>query len=443
MKTSRIGFSIPARYISIFGNAMRITIIAFGTRGDVQPAVALGKALKTSGHSVRILAAGNFKGWIEGHGLESVTSSIDIQAIMESDLGRDWIEHGTSSITQMRIIKKLTDQTGWQTMLDAWEACRNAEVILSSFTSDIYALSIAEKTGAKHLSIPFQPALYPTRSGAATMNAPLPDRNSIINYIFGRLFLEPANWRVSGEMTNRFRQEVLALPPQTHAQFLAAKRRLLILHGYSRHVVPHPEDWPDNLHTTGYWFLEDQNGWEPPAELARFLDEAEPPVCIGFGSMIGHNVEWITQIITEAVRESGRRAVLLSGWAGIGDTELDNNIFRLDAAPHEWLYPRVAAAVHHGGAGTTAASLRAGLPTVIVPHLGDQPFWGRRVCALGAGPEPIPRGKLTASRLAAAIRAATSDDDMRKRAERLGEKICSEDGTARAVELIEQYLRSR
>jgi len=422
---------------------MRITIIAFGTRGDVQPAVALGKALKTSGHNIRILAGANFKKWIESHGLEAIASSIDIQTLMESDLGRDWIEHGTSSIKQMRIIKKLTDQTGWQTTLDAWEACRDAEVILSSFTSDSYALSIIEKTGARLVSIPFQPALYPTRSGEATMNAPLPDRNSVINYLFGWLFLEPANWRVSGEMLNRFRQEVLGLPLQTRAQLLAAKRRLFIVHGYSRHVVPHPQDWPANLHTAGYWFLEDRNGWEPPAELSRFLDAGEPPVCIGFGSMIGHNVEWITQIITEAVRESGRRAVLLSGWAGIGDEELDRNIFRLDAAPHEWLYPRVAAAVHHGGAGTTAASLRAGLPTVIVPHLGDQPFWGRRVCALGAGPEPIPRGKLTAERLAAAIRAATSDNGMRKRAAEIGEKIRSEDGIARAVELIEQYLRLR
>ncbi|HET9528864.1 MAG TPA: glycosyltransferase [Blastocatellia bacterium] len=417
-------------------------MIAFGTRGDVQPAVALGKSLKAEGHSVRILAGANFKDWIERHGLEAVAAKIDIQSLMESDLGRDWIEKGANPISQVSILKKLTEQTGWQAMIDAWSACRDTEVIFSSFTSDIYALSIAEKLGARHISMPLQPALFPTRSGAATMNAPLPDRTSIINYVFGKLILEPFNWRLSGKMVNRFRREVLSLEPQTRAQFLAAKRRLFTLQAYSRHIVPHAEDWPSTVRTTGYWFLEEQGEWEPPPDLARFLETGQPPVCIGFGSMIGRNLEQMTRIVIDAVREGGRRAVLLSGWAGIGNGELGDKIYRLDAAPHEWLYPRVAAAVHHGGAGSTASSLRAGAPTVIVPHLGDQPFWGRRVHALGAGPAPIPRNKLTASKLAAAIRAATSDQSIKRRAEDLGSKIRSECGIGRAVELIDHYLRA-
>jgi UDP:flavonoid glycosyltransferase YjiC (YdhE family) len=417
-------------------------MIAFGTRGDVQPAVALGKALKAEGHSVRILAGANFTNWIKRHGLEGVASKIDIQAVMESDLGRDWIEKGSNPIMQMRIIKKLSDRTGWQSMTDAWTACRDADVIFSSFTSDIYALSIAEKLGVPHISMPLQPALYPTRSGAATMNAPLPDRKSIINYLFGRFFLEPANWRLAGKMLNRFRREVLSLQPQTPAQYLAAKRRLLTLQAYSRHIVPHAEDWPSTIRTTGYWFLEEQNDWEPPRDLTEFLDAGEPPVCIGFGSMIGRNPDQVTRTVIDAVRESGRRAVLLSGWAGFGDATLGDSIFRLEAAPHEWLYPRVAAAVHHGGAGSTAASLRAGVTTMIVPHLGDQPFWGRRVYALGAGPKPISRNKLTVSALAAAIGTATTNQSLKRRAEDLGAKIRAEDGIGRAVEMIEQYLRS-
>lgn len=417
-------------------------MIAFGTRGDVQPAVALGKALKADGHNVRILAGANFKDWIERHGLEAVASKIDIQSVMESDLGRDWIEKGGNPLTQMRLIKKLTDQTGWPSMTEAWMACRDAEVIFSSFTSDIYALSIAEKLGVPIISIPLQPALFPTRSGAATMNAPLPDRNSIINLIFGRLFLEPFNWRVSGKMVNRFRREVLSLQPQTRAQYLEAKRRLFTVQAYSRHIVPHAADWPSTIRTTGFWFLEEQNDWEPPRDLTEFLDAGEPPVCIGFGSMIGHNLEQVTRIVIDAVRKSGRRAVLLSGWAGIGNAKLGDMIYRLEAAPHEWLYPRVAAAVHHGGAGSTASSLRAGLPTVIVPHLGDQPFWGQRVYALGAGPKPISRNKLTATGLAAAIVAATTNQNMKRRSEDLGAKIRAEDGLGQAVEMIQQHLRS-
>src|SRR4030095_2000342 len=151
---------------------MKITIIAFGTRGDVQPAVALGKALKAQGHRIRILAGANFKNWIERHGLEAIASQIDIQAVMESELGREWTEKGSNMLMQMRVVKKLLKHTGWQTMTDAWAACRDAELIISSFTSDIYALSIAEKLGVRQISMPLQPALYPTRSGAATMNAP-------------------------------------------------------------------------------------------------------------------------------------------------------------------------------------------------------------------------------------------------------------------------------
>jgi sterol 3beta-glucosyltransferase len=205
--------------------------------------------------------------------------------------------------------------------------------------------------------------------------------------------------------------------------------------------VPHAEDWPSTIRTTGFCFLDEQNDWSPPADLIDFLAAGEPPVCIGFGSMIGRNLGRVTRIVTDAVRESGQRAVVLSGWAGIGNVELGDRIFRLDAAPHEGLFPRVAAAVHHGGAGSTAASLRAGVPTVIVPHLGDQSFWGQRVYALGAGPKPVSRNKLTAPALASAIRAATTNHDMKRRAGDLGAKIRAEDGIGQAVDAIEQYLR--
>ena len=419
---------------------MRITIIAFGSRGDVQPAVALGKALKVEGHSIRILAGRNFKSWIERHGLDPIASQIDIQSIMESELGREWAEKGSNLLKQMQVVKKLNERTGWLAMSEAWTACRDADVIISSFTSDIYALSISEKLGVPLISTPLQPALYPTRSGAATMNAPLPHRESIFNWYFGKLFLEPFQWRLSAKMVNRFRQEVLSLRPQSRSDYLAAKRRLVTVQGYSCHVVPHAQDWPSTIRTTGFWFLEEQNEWQPSRELTEFLDSGERPVCIGFGSMTGRNPEHLMQTVSEALRQSKKRAVLLSGWAGIIDSKRDDNIFPLEAAPHEWLYPRVSAAVHHGGAGTTAASLRAGVPTIVVPHLGDQPFWGQRVHSLGAGPKPISRNKLTSTSLVWAINEATTNPIMKKRAEEVGSKIRAEDGLGLAVEIIEGYL---
>jgi UDP:flavonoid glycosyltransferase YjiC (YdhE family) len=342
----------------------------------------------------------------------------------------------------MLVLKKLTEQTGWQSMVDAWEACRDADVIFSSFTSDTYALSIAEKLGVPHISVLLQPALHPTRCGAATLNAPRPNHDSILNYLAGRYFLEPFSWRISGRIVNRFRREVLSLSSQTTADYLEAKRRLFTVQAYSRHVVPHAEDWPSTIRTTGFCFLDEPNGWTAPGDLLEFLEAGEPPVCIGFGSMVGRNLEYVTEVVRDAVRETRRRAILLSGWAGIGNAEPRDDIYRLDFAPHDWLLPRVAASVHHGGAGTTAAGLRAGVPSVIVPHLADQPFWGQRVYALGAGPKPIPRTRLTASRLASAITAAVTTPEMKMRAEDLGAKIRSEDGIGQALETIERYLRA-
>ncbi len=420
---------------------MKITILAFGSRGDVQPAVALGKELKARGHLVRMVAGSNFREWIEHHGLEAPATSIDTQTVMESELGHDWIERGTGALAQMRAMKRLIARFGTNMVQETWDACRDAEAIIGSFTSYVFALTIAEQIGARYISAALQPSMIATRSGAATINAPLSNRASAINHLFGKLVLETAGWKFYGEATNRFRAEALRLAPDTRRRNIEALRRSLVVHGYSQWVVPHPSDWPASFHTTGYWFLDESEGWEPPRELIAFLDSPSPTVSIGFGSMTGRDTQAITRLIIEAVRESGARAVLLSGWGRMGGEQLPSNILRIDSAPHEWLFPRVSAAIHHGGAGTTAASLRAGVPAVIVPHLGDQPFWGKRVEALGVGPRAIPRKRLTASSLAEAIRCAISATEMKRRAADLGEKIRAERGTARAADLIEEHLK--
>ena len=420
---------------------MKITIIAFGTRGDVQPALVLGKALQGRGHRVRMIAGANFKPWIEQHGLEAAIATVDIQVLMMGEGGHDWVEQGNNPFKQIRVIKKLLAQYGMAMMNDAWRACADAEVVMSSFTSDVYAVSIAEKLGARHISTPLQPALVATRSGMATQSAPLSNRQSLINYLFGKWLIEPVVWHLSGGLNNRFRQETLDLPPQTRSDNWAGLRRRLVVQGFSAQVVSHPLDWPANIHTAGYWFLDEAPAWQPPPALADFLTAGDPPIYIGFGSMTGRHPQALTQRLVEAVQQSGQRAILQTGWAGIGAAFLPTHIFLLDSAPHCWLFPRMAAVVHHGGAGTTAESLRAGVPTIIVPHMADQPFWGARVAALGVGPQPIPRPKLTAGRLAAAVRQATGDPAMRQRAAELGAKIRAEDGLGTAVQLIEAYLR--
>jgi sterol 3beta-glucosyltransferase len=205
-------------------------------------------------------------------------------------------------------------------------------------------------------------------------------------------------------------------------------------------VVPRPSDWDQSAVVTGYWFLDAPAGWQPPPALVQFLQSGPPPVYVGFGSMFMEAGPEKTAIVLKALRLAGQRAVLATGWGGLSPVDATDEVFVLEAAPHDWLFPQVAAVVHHGGAGTTGAGLRAGKPSVICPVVGDQPFWGRRVAALGAGPPPVPKATLTVERLADAIRRAVGDDGLRRRAAALGETIRAEDGLGRAVDYIHRHL---
>lgn len=422
---------------------MPIVLTAIGTRGDVQPLTALALALRARGHPVRLLVGANFRDWVASYGLETATTSVDIQGMMDSRWGREWSEKGANPLRQLRAMQGLIDEFGWQLAEDIWRACQGATAIIGGFTTDTIVASIAERLGVPQLSAPLQPATLTTRDGAAALDAPRPNRVSWLNYLTSRFLVEPVGWRLTHRIVNRLRRERLNLPPQNWRGYRAAFGRALILCGYSRHVIPHPADWPPNVHTTGYWFLPGEDDWQPPAALTAFLAAGPPPVCLGFGSMTASDPAALTDLLVRATERSGQRAILLSGWAGLGDATLPPIIFPLAAAPHTWLFPRMSAVVHHGGAGTTAAGLRAGVPAVLIPHLGDQFHWGRRIAALGLGPTPIPRRTLTADRLGDAIRLAATDPTMRHRATTISTKIRAENGIAAAIALIEPFLANR
>ena len=419
---------------------MKVTIIAYGSRGDVQPVLALGKGLSAAGRRVRMVAGSDFREWIEGHGLEAAPTTAAARDVMRLEDGKRWVDLGTKPLTQVRVMRRVALQTYPPMLGEAWEACRDADAIVSTATTEPFAVAIAERLGVPHVAALVAPAFVPTRSGPAAWLAPLPGRESVVNYAAGKLLYEAAFYRVMPDIVARFRRETLELPKEGLFRYAAAQRRRPVLLGYSEHVVPHPRDWPATFHTTGYWFLDDETGWEPPRALVEFLEAGEPPVCVGFGSMAGRDPEGLTRVVLDAVAASGRRALLLSGWGGLARREMPPGVLALDEAPHSWLFPRVAAVVHHGGSGTTSAALRAGRPMVVVPHLGDQPYWGQRVQALGVAPAPIARPKLTAERLARAIRTACSSEAMRSRAGELGAKIRDEDGVAVAVRLLERYF---
>lgn len=236
-------------------------------------------------------------------------------------------------------------------------------------------------------------------------------------------------------MVAEWRASELGLKPRPARRMTPAAT----LYAYSSHVVPVPQDWPDSVAVTGYWFLDDDRHWEPDEALAAFLARGDAPVYVGFGSMPGLDPAAMTKTVVGALKRAGKRGVLATGGGAIGTQDNDTGqIHVIAGAPHDKLFPLVAACIHHGGAGSTAASLRAGKPTVICPFFGDQPFWGRRIEELGVGPAPVAKKRLTVESLARAIARSTSDTGIATRARALGVKVSAEDGVGHAIAFLEQ-----
>jgi UDP:flavonoid glycosyltransferase YjiC (YdhE family) len=297
------------------------------------------------------------------------------------------------------------------------------------------ARAIAEKLG-----IPAYPAyLQHVHTTAVYPSAMMPAApwlggvyNRLTYALGGELF-----WWAMRPIISAWRQERLGLPAlPRRSQFAAWIREPKpCFYGFSPTVVPRPPEWGDHIHITGYWFLPAPASWQPPAGLADFLAAGPPPVFVGFGSMTGRNPEQMAELVLAALARSRQRGLLLTGWGGLKPGDLPGDVYAIEAAPFDWLFPRVAAVVHHGGAGTTGAGLAAGKPSIVVPFFADQHFWAWRVAALGAGPRPIPRRQLSAERLAAAITEVTTSPAIQARAAALGERIRAEDGVGTVVRL--------
>jgi len=213
-----------------------------------------------------------------------------------------------------------------------------------------------------------------------------------------------------------------------------------VLYGYSPLVIPKPPDWKEWTHVTGYWFLNRPSDWQPPSDLVDFLESGPPPVYIGFGSMTHRHPEQMTELVLKALKRTKQRGILQIGWGALSSRDLPDDVFKLDFIPFDWLFPKMAAVVHHGGAGTTSAGIRAGIPSIIVPFFADQFFWGQRVFRLGVGPQPIPQKHMSTERLSIAIDTAIKDTGMRARAANLGQRINAEDGVGQAVKILNHYL---
>jgi sterol 3beta-glucosyltransferase len=411
---------------------MRLTVLTLGSRGDVEPCLALAVGLRRAGHEVTFATGADFEPFVAARGVRFAPLRVDVQHILRSDKGKKLLA-GRGIRAFLRPIPADAWALRQRLMEDAWVAARGADAV-------VYhprvpgAYDAAEKLRVPAILADYLPQLTPTREFPFPL-FPCRTLGGFVNRLsfraFGIVDLPFAALR------NRWRARALGLPPRPwHASDLKRNGRPLpVLYHFSKHLVPPPADWRGPIAVTGPWFLDPPPGWRPPADLSAFLDAGPPPVFVGFGSMVSQDPGRMTAVVVEALRLSGQRGILMTGWGGLARAALPETIFTLDEIPHGWLFPHVAAVVHHGGAGTTAAGLRAGKPTVVCPYFHDQPFWGRRVHDLGVGPRPVPQRHLTADRLAEAIRVAVGKG-MRQRAEALGEKVRAEDGVARAVEVI-------
>lgn len=419
---------------------MKVTIIAAGSRGDVQPFVALGLGLKKTGHQVKICTHSSFESVITQHGLDYGFMNDEMSRFLVSDHGHEVIESSDATFGWLKTAVRVSKQFKpiMRRMLEEeWKAAQGSDLIIYH-PKAAGGYDIAEKLDVPLIiSIPL-PLLTPTRAFPCVLFSRLK-----LGGWFNRLsysFLRYAE-AIYGKTINTWRREVLDLPPRRITAGTLARKKgqpVPVMYSYSSHIVPRPDDWPETTVVTGYWFLNGDENWEPSGELVDFLAAGSPPVYIGFGSIAGRSPAKTTTIVTEALKKSGQRGIIATGWGGLEASPLPETMFMIDQAPHNWLLPHVAAVVHHGGAGTTAAGLRAGKPTIICPFFGDQPFWGSRISELNVGPEPIPQKELTVENLATAIHVAVTDVNMGRRAAALGEKIRMEDGVGCAVQFIEQ-----
>jgi UDP:flavonoid glycosyltransferase YjiC (YdhE family) len=417
---------------------MRVVIIAAGTWGDVRPNGVVAQALQEAGYEVLLVAAEPFQQWVQARGVPFSGLSVNIQAILDLLVSSD--SGFIATVRTLRTINRLFAPATMQMGKEIASVIREGDALLmiESGLGLLNGIVERNKTRLIHINMqPFVPTSEFPGMGLPVLPGWMPMRKAYNRMSYD--VVRRGGWSMMGQRGNQLRADYLSLAKQTwtkHRAMLDSTPSLLLV---SRHVVPQPSDWAAQHCVTGYVF-DDDNTWKAPEDLLNFLAEGEKPVYIGFGSMRVKKPEATTRLVLEAVRRSGKRTVLLSGWAGMSMSDLPKNVFLLNYAPHRWLFPQTAAVIHHGGAGTTAAGLAAGVPTIVVPILADQPFWARRVYELGVGTKPIPHAKLTVDELAAAIDEATSNRALQDKAAELGKKIMAEDGLAETVKAIRQFL---
>jgi UDP:flavonoid glycosyltransferase YjiC (YdhE family) len=418
---------------------MCITILSVGSLGDVQPYLALAVGLKCQGYPVRLAANSNFADLAEQYQIDFFPIQINSFEFVQNQQAQSWLESGSVIdliVNTNRVIRPVLNQL----FEDVWNACQGSELIIYHSYALPFVYYYAEQLEVRCIPASLHP--MPNRAHATVLTNFRRTPGKAFN-LFSHLLVDQICWQVFWQLFRNYwkgKADVSILSP--YQKIL--KERKPILCAYSPVVLPRPADLPDQVVITGYWFLDAPPAWQPDPALNRFLDSGPPPIYVGFGSMgnPARNRE-TAEIVFRALSETGQRAVLAGGWSRLSlNQQLPRDVFLLESIPHMWMFPRMTAIVHHGGAGTTGMALHSGKPSVVVPHFGDQHFWGRRIAELGAGPMPIPRKQVSTARLAQALALVTQNSGIREKASSIGARISAEAGVDRAIEVIRAYVHT-
>lgn len=413
---------------------MRILILTFGTRGDVQPYVALGRALVAAGHQADICAPEGFRDIVDGHGVGFQPTNNDLLDLVQGEM---------STMRDARDVYRIYSRLApaqRSSLEDQWAAAeRTRPDLIVYHPKPLGGKHIAERLGVPGvLALPL-PFYTPTREFPVPFIGGWPFGGPVnkISFQLGR-----AAGVGYGRMINDFRRRI-GLRSVSWLDDPLRNRDgspVTVLYPFSRHVRPVPADYPPSAHVTGYWFLPSDSSWQPDPTLIDFLESGRPPVYVGFGSMgFGRGAEQRRDATLAALKANRVRGIVATGWGGLTAGDADDDVLVVDQVPHDWLFPRVAAVIHHGGAGTTGIGLAAGRPTLVTPFLGDQPWWGRQVHTIGAGPAPLPQRRF-GSEIASRMRELISTPGYAERAAELAKLIKDEDGTGHAVWVIESLV---
>lgn len=422
---------------------IRVLLCTYGSRGDVEPFVALATGLQQAGFEVGLATSTRFAEWAEGLRLGFLPLSDSSLGLIDSPDGKTVLDGGSSLARRIVAgvrLSRTSVKHNAEIVRDLWAAAQEFSPDLIVFHPKLFAAPhMAAKLRIPAMLGALQPMIVPTADFPAMglPDIPLPGFNRLSYALVVR------GYGLYRKAIDRFRQQELDLPKISSARevlFPPEAEALPVLHAISPQVINRPGDWPQSAHLTGYWRLENRSEFIPPEPLATFLERGPSPVFAGFGSMTANDPAALGHLLVDAIRRTGRRGVIAKGWAGLAFDDAEDMI-AIDPLPFDWLFPRTAAVVHHGGAGTTSEGFHAGVPSVICPFVGDQPGWARLTVELGVGARPVPRRRLTAERLARSIDEAVSNPTMRDNAARLGERLMAEDGVATAVDLIEATLR--